>query len=232
MSRPARCRQAQPQPVRSQRLASSTVGVAVREDSLCRQATAGPLLPITYTRQQYLCIWPAGQLDQLRTHVLLERPADQCRPCGEFIAGLVWYVPDRDSGSHSSIMLLLAVSCKPGSRASSAVVVARSGWSTHRLPPLHGGHAGSVDTDQGPSSVADAEGKFRELITAHKELTCGYVDLGRRSRTLVRRRPHHRVRRVWRELRPGYPERYTSLRCSTAVTVTTRCSSSISCRTR
>jgi hypothetical protein len=49
----------------------------------------------------------------LRTHILLERPADQCCPGGKLISGVVGYIADRDSSRHSIIMLLLALIRKP-----------------------------------------------------------------------------------------------------------------------
>jgi hypothetical protein len=85
----------------------------VAEDRLDRQSATNALLTFADPRKQHLRVWAPGKLDQLRPHVLLQRPSAERSPGGKLVASLIGYIPNRDSSSHGIIMQLAAAEPQP-----------------------------------------------------------------------------------------------------------------------
>ena len=85
------------------------------EDPLRGNARTRPGLPIPDPGHQRRRVGPAGQLDQLRSQILLQRAPGPGGPSGQLIARLLGNVPDRDR-RHACIMLLAATASNCSTR--------------------------------------------------------------------------------------------------------------------
>jgi hypothetical protein len=74
--------------------------------------TTGSALTSSDAGHPHLGIWRTGKFDQPRPQVLLKGATRQRRPCGQLLAGVIGYIPDRDGLRHGSSLLRMLLKCK------------------------------------------------------------------------------------------------------------------------